>query len=134
MPKLFNVNCDKRRLKPHELRLNGDISYGAEEQYKSQAYQAVRLANFISSYLQIVDTDEVFPGKRVPDKPLSEDQMFGETASLLMGDTRIWAAGVFWDRNKFTNRSLFAPFAYKNGLYTRNLKLEDLARINQTGE
>ncbi|CAG7835947.1 unnamed protein product [Allacma fusca] len=119
-------------LKKHQLVLNGDIGYGAQQQFDNEALQAVRLSNFISSYLQIVDPDEVFPGKRVPDKPLSEDQMLGETISLLLGDTRIWSAGIYWDRNKFTNRSLFAPYAYKTQLNTRNFKMEDLARINET--
>ena len=36
---------------------------------------AVRLANFISSFLQVVDPKEVFPGTRVVDKPLTEDQV-----------------------------------------------------------
>ena len=94
---------------------------------------AVRLSNFISAYLQIVDLDEVFPGKRVPDKPLSEDQMMGETLALVLGDSKIWSAGTYWERNKFPNRTLFAPFAYKNEENTRTLKMEDLARINTTG-
>jgi len=94
---------------------------------------AVRLANFLSGYMQIVDPSEVFPGKRVPDKPLSEDQMIAETLSLVLGDTKIWASGTFWERNKFTNRTLFAPYAYKKQLNTRKFKLEDLARLNSTG-
>ena len=38
---------------------------------------ATRLANFISAFLQVVDPKEVFPGTRVVDKPLTEDQMIG---------------------------------------------------------
>ena len=60
--------------------------------------------------------------------------MMGEVVSLLMGDTWIWNAGVYWDRNKFFNRTLFAPFAYKEKLNTRNFKMEDLARRNKSGE
>jgi hypothetical protein len=58
--------------------------------------------------------------------------MIGETLALVMGDTKIWSAGTFWERNKFTNRTFFAPFAYKKQLNTRKFKVEDLARLNET--
>jgi len=70
----------------------------------------------------------------VADRPLTEDQMMGETLALVLGDTKIWSAGTFWERNKFTNRTLFAPFAYKTQLNTRKFKMEDLARLNDTRE
>ena len=82
--------------------------------------------------LQVSDPKEVYSGKRVADRPLSEDQMIGETLALVMGDTKIWSAGTFWERNKFTNRTFFAPFAYKEQLNTRKFKVEDLARLNET--
>lgn len=117
-----------------QLVLNGDVAYGMEEQFANEARMAVRLANFISGFLQIVDPNEVYSGTRVADKPLSEDQMIAETLAVVMGDTRIWSAGTFWDRDKFTNRSLFAPFAYKEQRSTRKFKVEDLARLNKTEE
>ena len=40
-----------------------------------------------------------------------------------MGDTRIWSAGIYWDQNKFPNRTYFAPFAYKEELNTRKFKV-----------
>ena len=60
-----------------ELHLKGDISWGADVQFKNEALMATRLANFISAFLQVVDPKEVFPGTRVVDKPLTEDQMIG---------------------------------------------------------
>ena len=56
-----------------------------------------------------------------------------ETLALVLGNTKIWAAGTFWERRKFPNRTLFAPYAYKEQLNTRKFKLEDLARLNTTG-
>jgi hypothetical protein len=82
----------------------------------------------------VSDPKEVYSGKRVADPALTEDQMFGETLSLILGDSKIWAAGTFWQRKKFTNRTLFAPYAYKTQLNTRKFKLEDLARLNSSGE
>ena len=40
-----------------------------------------------------------------------------------MGDTRIWSAGIYWDQNKFPNRTYFAPYAYKEELNTRKFKV-----------
>lgn len=60
--------------------------------------------------------------------------MMGETLALVLGDSKIWSAGTYWERNKFTNRTLFAPFAYKKPFTTRKFKMEDLARLNSTGE
>lgn len=94
---------------------------------------AARLANFISAFLQISDPKEVYSGTRVADRPLTEDQMIGETLAIVLGDTKIWAAGTYWGRNKFTNRTFFAPYAYKTQLNTRKFKVEDLARLNGTG-
>ena len=71
---------------------------------------------------------------RVVDKPLTEDQMMGEVTALLLGDTRIWSAGIYWEQNKFPNKTWFAPFAYKNQLNTRNVQVEDLARLNKSDE
>lgn len=75
----------------------------------------------------------MFSGKRVADKPLTEDQMIAETLSLVMGNSRVWSAGTYWERNKFTNRTFFAPFAYKTQLNTRKFFVEDLARLNKSG-
>lgn len=123
-----------RNFHPQDLVLHGDVSYGARDFFENEAKMALRLANFISAFLQISDPNEVYSGKRVADRPLTEDQMIGETLALIMGNTRIWAAGVYWERNKFTNRTLFAPFAYKQELNVRKFKVEDLARLNKTRE
>ncbi|XP_076032342.1 uncharacterized protein LOC143020056 [Oratosquilla oratoria] len=125
-------NC--MTFKPDDLLLPGDIAYGAEKQFENEARMALRLANFISSFLQVVDHTEIFSGTRVVDQPLSEDQMMGEVLSIVLGNSKVWAAGVYWDRNKFPKRSLFAPVAYKKKLNTRKYVMEDLARLNASHE
>ena len=144
---------------PDDLILHGDIGFGMEQQFENEARMALRLANFLSSFLQvrdcrtllqsqcmkitdnyfcfgkqIVDPTEVFSGNRIADRPLSEDQIMGETLALVLGNTKIWGAGTFWERRKFPNRTLFAPYAYKEQLNTRKFKMEDLARLNSTGK
>ena len=132
---LWSINPDNCKEKTfEELNLKGDISWGAEKQFENEALMAVRTANFISAFLQVVDPKEVFPGTRVVDKPLTEDQMIGEALALVMGDTRIWSAGIYWEQNKFPNRTWFAPYAYKTQLNTRRFQVEDLARLNKTDE
>ncbi|XP_015514944.1 uncharacterized protein [Neodiprion pinetum] len=118
----------------HDLNLHGDISFKAEEFFENEAKMAARLANFISAFLQVSDPKEVYSGKRVADRPLTEDQMIGETLAMVLGDTKIWSAGTYWERNKFTNRTFFAPYVYKNTLNTGKVKVEDLARLNNTDE
>lgn len=95
---------------------------------------AVRLANFISAFLQVSDPEEVYSGRRIADKPLNEDQMLAEVVALLFGNSRMWSAGVYWDRNKFTNRTYFAPYAYKEERNALKLKVEDLARLNSSSK
>jgi hypothetical protein len=43
--------------------LQGDISYGAEVEFENEALMAVRTANFLSGFLQVVDPKEIFPGR-----------------------------------------------------------------------
>ncbi|KAA0202045.1 hypothetical protein HAZT_HAZT011936 [Hyalella azteca] len=119
-----------------ELTLNGDVAYGADKQFENEARMAIRSAalmtSLLSPALQIVDHDEIFAGVRVVDRPFTEDQMMGEVLSILLGNNRVWSAGMYWDRNKFPNRTLFAPFAFKTQENTRKFSMEDLARINNT--
>ncbi|XP_019872214.2 uncharacterized protein LOC109600466 [Aethina tumida] len=132
---ILNMNKDKcKEYKPEELRLDGGVMFGAEEFFQNEAKMALRLANFISAFLQVSDPKEVYSGKRVADKPLTEDQMIGETLAIVLGNSRVWSAGTYWDRNKFTNRTLFAPYAYKKILSPRKLNVEDLARLNKSEE
>ncbi|XP_066939738.1 uncharacterized protein [Macrobrachium rosenbergii] len=123
-------NC--KTFSPDDLVLRGDIAFGVEKQFENEARMALRLANFLSAFLQVVDHSEIFSGVRVVDKPLTEDQMMGEVLSLILGNSRIWESGMYWDRSKFTNRTLFAPVAYKTQLNTRKFSMEDLARLNST--
>lgn len=125
-------NC--KQFSKSQLTLHGDIGYGASEFFENEAKMATRLANFISAFLQISDPHEVYSGKRVADSPLTEDQMIGETLALLFGDTKIWSAGTYWERNKFTNKTFFAPYAWKTEVNTRKFQVEDLARLNDTGQ
>ena len=117
-------NCKHRTYE--ELNLKGDVSWGADQQFENEALMAVRTANFISAFLQVVDPKEVFPGTRVVDKPLTEDQMIGEALAMVMGNTRVWSAGIYWEPNQFTNRTYFAPYAFKTQLNTRRFQVKSL--------
>ncbi|XP_054706356.1 uncharacterized protein LOC129216197 [Uloborus diversus] len=122
-------NCeDIMRKNPDHLFLRGDVAYGKEVQLENEARMALRLANFISSFLQIVDPNDLFAEFRVPDKPLTEDQIIGEVLSTVIGNEKIQGCGAYFDRNQFINRTLFAPYAYRKERNTQSFFVEDLAR------
>lgn len=60
--------------------------------------------------------------------------MIGETLAIVMSDFKIWSAATYWDKNKFPNRTLFAPHAYKTELHGTKFFVEDLARLNKSSK
>lgn len=130
MKKTVNkMNCaEVAKEYPEMLKLRPDVAYGKEDQLENEARTALRLANFISSFLQIVDPKDMFAEFRVPDRPLTEDQIIGEVLSAVIGNEKIQGCGVSFERNQFINRTLFAPYAYRKERNTRTYFVEDLAR------
>lgn len=112
----------------HELFLPGDVAYGVEKQFEAQGRTALRLAHFLSNFLQNVDEYEDF-GSIKGDRRLNETQIFGEVIANVMGDFRILGSGVFFDRYKFRmsppvnntdpryvngiTREFFGPYAWR---------------------
>lgn len=109
------------------LYLSGDVAYGKETQLENEARMALRLANFISSFLQLVDHKEQFAELRIPDRPLTEDQIIGEALSMVIGNRKILGCSVEFDRNQFTNRTVFAPLAYRKQRNDRDFSVIDQA-------
>ena len=48
-------NCKNYPRDSEELNLKGDISWGAEKQFENEALMAVRTANFLSAFLQVLN-------------------------------------------------------------------------------
>lgn len=63
---------------PEMLELQGDIAHGKDIQLENEARMALRLAHFISVFLQSRKPNARYAQYRQPDKPLTEDQMIGE--------------------------------------------------------
>ncbi|KAK3708828.1 hypothetical protein RRG08_021982 [Elysia crispata] len=108
-------NCDQQP--NHRLTMPGDVGYGASKQFENEGRTALRLSNFLSMYLQNVMPDENFGNLR-GGGPLHKDMMFGEVIANVMGNFRIYSAGVYFDRWKFENddgslRELFGPWAFR---------------------
>lgn len=123
------TNCEMvARESPDRLRLRGDIAFGKEEQLENQARMALRLANFISSFLQLVNPKELFAEFRVPDRPLTEEQLIGEALSVVIGDRKIYGCGILFDRNQYPNKTSFAPYAYRMERNARKFFVDDLSR------
>ncbi|KAH9491662.1 hypothetical protein Btru_030629, partial [Bulinus truncatus] len=114
-------NCHK--LTGNQLYLPEDVSYGVSSQFEPEGRTALRLAHFMSMYLQNVMPDENFGNLRGGGL-LHEDQMFAEVIANVMGNFKIYSAGLFFDSYKFQNqdlsyRNLFGPeaFKYKDSFY-----------------
>ena len=121
-------NC--HTYQPEQLVLRGDIAYGKEIQLENQARMVLRLANFLSAFLQVVDPDEKFAEFRVPDKPLTKDQVIGEVLSTIIGDQQLLGVGVIFEPKKFSvNDTYFAPYAYQTEPNTRKFFVDDLSRF-----
>lgn len=136
---------------PNRLKLPGNIAYGKESQFENQARGALRVSHFISSFLQVVDTKEVFAEFRVPDKPLTKDQIIGEALSTLIGDRQIQGIGIWFDRNQLSQHqqqhhnnkphstggnqnNYFAPYAYRLERNARNFFVNDMASRSANSE
>ncbi|XP_076373714.1 uncharacterized protein LOC143258513 [Tachypleus tridentatus] len=127
--KVNKFTCEQVAEKnPESLILKGDIAFGKEDQLENEARTAVRLANFISAMQQIIDPEELFAEFRVPDRPLNEDQVIGEVLANVIANEKIVGCGVFFNRNQFPSRTLFAPYAYRTKRNTQNFFVEDIAR------
>uniref|UniRef100_A0A131YZN5 Integral to membrane n=1 Tax=Rhipicephalus appendiculatus TaxID=34631 RepID=A0A131YZN5_RHIAP len=123
-------NCAEiGRERPELLRLPGDVAHGRDWHLENEARSAVRLANFLSGFLQTVDPKELFAEFRVPDRSLTQDQIIGEAMSLVAGNQRILGCGVYFDRKQFPGRHLYAPYAYRRHRNERRFYIDDMARF-----
>ncbi|XP_037579060.1 LOW QUALITY PROTEIN: uncharacterized protein LOC119461757 [Dermacentor silvarum] len=121
--------CEIGRQRPELLRLPGDVAHGREWHLENEARSAVRLANFLSGFLQTVDPKDLFAEFRVPDRSLTQDQIIGEAMSLVAGNQRILGCGVYFDRKQFPGRPLYAPYAYRRHRNERRFYVDDMARF-----
>ncbi|ESO93259.1 hypothetical protein LOTGIDRAFT_119445 [Lottia gigantea] len=113
---------------PNELFLPGDVGYGVDEQFEGQGRTALRLAHFLSNFLQNIDEYEEF-GDLKGDRRLNETQIFSEVIANVMSDFRLLGSGVFFDRYQFRmsppvnntdprfidgiTREFFGPYAWR---------------------
>lgn len=117
------------QLCPGKLHLPGNVAYGKEKQFENQARAALRLSHFISSFLQLLDPNELFAEFRVSDKPLTRDQLIGESLSTLIGDRQLVGVGIWLERPG----NLGAPYAYRLERNARNFFVLDMASTKTNG-
>ena len=115
-----SVNAETcHQYKEEELELPGDVSYGVEKLFSYQARTALRLAHFLSDFLQNIDMYEEYGNLR-GDNLLNIEQLFGEVLANVMGDLKIQRqrhlsmistsiVGPDWSRT----RQFFGPYAYR---------------------
>ncbi|KAK7114273.1 uncharacterized protein [Littorina saxatilis] len=108
-------NC--HQVAPHNLVMGGDVTYGVKTQFESEARTALRLSHFLCNFLQNTDASENFGNLRGGGR-LHQEHMFGEVVANVMGNFKIYSAGVFFDRYQWENQDgskmeLFGPWAYR---------------------
>ena len=125
----YEVKADTcAQIDPTYLFLPGDVGYGVDKQFETQGRTALRLAHFLSNFLQNVDEYEQF-GNLKGDRRLNETHIFGEILSMVMGDFKILSAGCYFDQYKFRvappvnttdpryantiTREYFGPYAWR---------------------
>ena len=103
----FSFSHDQRKLP-------GDVIYGVDVQFESQAKLALSIAHFLSSFYQIINPNEDFP-LRNAEKSLTEDNIYAEVISSVAADFKAVGVGIFFDRNKFSKKKpYFGPYAFRN--------------------
>ncbi|KAI3389193.1 hypothetical protein SNEBB_010301 [Seison nebaliae] len=107
-------NMEEELLSLENKTLPGDVIYGVDGQFESQARMGLSVSHFLSAFRQLVNEEEEFPLRR-PEKSLTIDQIVAEAVSVVMGDTQIAGCGIFFDRGKLKGRSYFGPYAYRIG-------------------
>ncbi|XP_076444630.1 uncharacterized protein LOC143282762 isoform X1 [Babylonia areolata] len=139
-------NCGTK--KAYELFLPGDVNFGVERQFEAQGRTALRLAHFLSNFLQNVDEYEEF-GDLKGDRRLNETQIFAEVIANVMGDFRILGSGVFFDRYKFRmsppvnntdprfvngiTREFFGPYAWRHSSSDQGTGLDSFNALDFSG-
>lgn len=97
---------------------------GASEQFEAQGRTALRLAHFLSNFLQASESLHVdLYNLNEYEKPpfthyLKEVHVFGDVIASLISDRKLSGVGVYFDRNKFLtaknlSKEFFGPFAYR---------------------
>ncbi|XP_050398522.1 uncharacterized protein LOC126816272 [Patella vulgata] len=113
-------NC--RDMSDATKSMPGSVAYGVNSQMESEGRTALRLAHFLSNFLQNTSPDEDF-GNMLGGGRLNMEHVFGEVIANVMGNYQIRSSGVFFDTNQFINpddsvREYFGPLAYqKDGGY-----------------
>lgn len=71
-----------------QRRLPGDVIYGVETQFESQAKLALSIAHFLSSFYQIINPDEDYP-LRNAEKSISEENIHAEVIASIGADFQV---------------------------------------------
>ncbi|XP_041376152.1 uncharacterized protein LOC121388737 [Gigantopelta aegis] len=99
------------------LYLPGDVGYGFDSQFETEGRTALRLAHFVSNFLQNTSPNDNFGTLRGGGR-LHMEHLFGEVLANVMANHKILSSGIFWDTHQFVNqddstREFFGPLAYK---------------------
>lgn len=116
--KIKNINKDNcKTFSNRAMLLPGDVGYGVETQFDTQARFALRISHLLSNWYQNVIPGENF-GYLKGGNRIHHELMFGEVLANVMADYKVLSSGVYFEPHVFEDwdgksREYFGPFAYK---------------------
>ncbi|KAK3085703.1 hypothetical protein FSP39_007558 [Pinctada imbricata] len=122
-------NC--HNLSPTAHYLPGDVAYGVETQFDTQARFALRLSHLLSNWMQNVQAGENF-GYLKGGGRIHYEVLYGEVLSNVMSDHKVISSGVFFEPNVFEEfdgktREYFGALAYRDN--DENIMAIDMAGL-----
>ena len=113
-----NINKENCKTFSNRARLlPGDVGYGVETQFDTQARFALRISHLLSNWYQNVIPGENF-GYLKGGNRIHHELMFGEVLANVMADYKVLSSGIYFEPHVFEDwdgktREFFGPFAYK---------------------
>ncbi|XP_048745350.2 uncharacterized protein LOC130046397 isoform X1 [Ostrea edulis] len=113
--KINRDNC--KTFSNRAMLLPGDVGYGVEKQFDTQARFALRISHLLSIWFQNVMPGENF-GYLKGGNRIHNELMFGEVLANVMADYKVLSSGIYFEPHVFEDwdgksREFFGPFAWK---------------------
>ncbi|XP_062583037.1 uncharacterized protein LOC134244804 [Saccostrea cucullata] len=112
--KINRENC--KTFSNRAMLLPGDVGYGADTQFDTQARFALRISHLLSNWYQNVIPGENF-GYLKGGNRIHHELLFGEVLANVMGDHKVLSSGIYFEPHVFEDwdgktREFFGPFAW----------------------
>ncbi|XP_056002898.1 uncharacterized protein LOC125658223 [Ostrea edulis] len=113
--KINRDNC--KTFSNRAMLLPGDVGYGVETKFDTQARFALRISHLLSNWFQNVIPGENF-GYLKGGNRIHHELLFGEVLANVLADYKVLSSGIYFEPHVFEDwdgksREFFGPFAWK---------------------